>query len=696
MASQPILDDEMNETGQEVENSPLHIRDIIAAESVTDLLDDTQLANIGQRCLTDLEIDENSRKDWLVSYRKWLDTAMQVAKSKTTPWPGAANVIVPILTTASIQFHARAYPAIVDNAQLVKVKALGPQNEDKSARADRISDHMTWQLTEDMPSWEEETDRLLLMLPIIGCVFRKTWFDPVERRNVSEMVSAEDFVVNYWAKSLKDTPRYSQILRFYPHQVKERITAGLWRDIGTVLPSDDRRNESSDDDGLIVFIEQHCRIDLDDDGYPEPYVVTFHKDTGQVVRVSVCFEEEDVVLSDDGGKGAVVRIERSQYFSKYGFLPSPDGSFYDMGFGMLLEHPGAVINATINQLLDAGALANSQGGFIGSGVNIKGGALKMTMGKWNRVDVTGGTLRENLVPFQLPGPNPTLFELLGFMVDMAKGITSVQDVMTGGEDTQTAPVGTTLARIEQGMKVFSAIYKRIHRAFKTDLRMLFKLNRYHMDEQVYFNLNDVPGEIMAADYREDDLDVSPMSDPTAVTDLQKMSRIDFLMATFRGDPNVDQVELDRRAMEAAGTQDIEALLKPKGPDQDPAFLMAQADMANKRDETVASIRLKDAQAAAQLMAAAKAAAEMGVAMDAAFFSKQARELAGDSGEYGNEQTHGPGSVSDVEGAPADEGVSGISEPAPGEPDGGMGVGPIASAGGPDGGVPVPADGGVGL
>ena len=216
MASQPILDDEMNETGQEVENSPLHIRDIIAAESVTDLLDDTQLANIGQRCLTDLEIDENSRKDWLVSYRKWLDTAMQVAKSKTTPWPVAANVIVPILTTASIQFHARAYPAIVDNAQLVKVKALGPQNEDKSARADRISDHMTWQLTEDMPSWEEETDRLLLMLPIIGCVFRKTWFDPVERRNVSEMVSAEDFVVNYWAKSLKDTPRYSQILRFYP------------------------------------------------------------------------------------------------------------------------------------------------------------------------------------------------------------------------------------------------------------------------------------------------------------------------------------------------------------------------------------------------------------------------------------------------------------------------------------------------
>ena len=137
-------------------------------------------------------------------------------------------------------------------------------------------------------------------------------------------------------------------------------------------------------------------------------------------------------------------------------------------------------------------------------------------------------------------------------------------------------------------------------------------------------------------------------------------------------------------------------MKPKGPDQDPAFLMAQADMANKRDETVASIRLKDAQAAAQLMAAAKAAAEMGVAMDAAFFSKQARELAGDSGEYGNEQTHGPGSVSDVEGAPTDEGVSGISEPAPGEPDGSMGIGQDVTAGGPDGGVPVPADGGTGL
>ncbi len=690
MASQTILEEE---TVQEPAAKALHIRDIIETDSIIGLLDAHEVANIGQRCLADLQIDENSRKDWLESYSKWLDSAMQVQKAKTTPWPGAANVNVPILTTAAIQFQARAYPAIVDNAQLVKVKVLGPAAEEKSERAERIADHMTWQLTEDMPSWEEETDRLLLMLPILGCVFRKTYFSPIERRNVSEMVPAEDFVVNYWTKSLADATRYSQIIRLYAYQVRERVNAGLWRDPGALPPADDKRNQNEDDDGLILFVEQHCRLDLDEDGYPEPYIVTFAKDSGTVVRISPCFEADDVVMADEGNAGKVVRIERRQYFSKYGFIPAPDGSFYDMGFGMLLEHPGAIINATINQLLDAGALANSQGGFVGSGVNLKAGATRFRLGEWKRVDVMGGTLRENVVPLQLPGPNATLFELLGFMVEMAKGITSVQDVMTGGEENHNAPVGTTLARIEQGMKVFSAIYKRIHRAFKADLRMLFRLNRYHLNEQVYFNLNDVPGEVMAADYEDRDLDVVPMSDPTAVTDLQKMSRVDFLMATFRGDPNVDQVELDRRAMEAAGTPDIETLLKPKSIGDDPAFLMAQAEMANQRDETRASIRLKNAQSAAQLMNAAKAAMEANLAMDAAYFAAQAKELAIDSSMYGEadeqQQADGPGDVPGMEGPPADQGIPAVPPGPPGASEGAVGGGgadvpPGAGAGGPDG------------
>jgi chaperonin GroES len=249
-------------------------------------------------------------------------------------------------------------------------------------------------------------------------------------------------------------------------------------------------------------------MDLDGDGYPEPYVVTTTKQ-GEVARIVPCFGADEVtvkvrpgILASDTIKlkklveanalhlaDKVVRIERRQYFTKYGFIPAPDGSFYDIGFGALLEDITATIDTTLNQMLDAGALQNAQGGFLGSGVNIKGGTMPVRLGEWKRVDVTGGTLRENIVPFATPGPSPVLFQLLEMLIGAAKEITSVQDVMTG-EGQANQPATTTLALIEQGHKVMTAIFKRIHRAFGQELRILRRLNRDYLDEEEYFQLND--------------------------------------------------------------------------------------------------------------------------------------------------------------------------------------------------------------
>jgi chaperonin GroES len=299
--------------------------------------------------------------------------AMQVREVKNFPWPKASNVKFPLLTVAAIQFQARAYPAIVDGSNLVKGRVLGPDPDGmKRKRADRIGAHMTWQMLYRMPDWEEETDRLLLQLPITGCVFRKAYYDSIVNTNCAEMVSGEDFIINYWATSLERAPRYTHRLRFYPHEVKEKIAAGLWREV----PMQAEAEDSNDDDAKIEFYEQHRYIDLDGDGYPEPFIVTATKD-GAVARIVPCFGADDVRVSVQGKvvkatelQGAkpekIVQIERRQYFTKYSFIPAPDGSFYDIGFGWLLEDISEPVNTAINQMLDAATLQNAAAASSGS------------------------------------------------------------------------------------------------------------------------------------------------------------------------------------------------------------------------------------------------------------------------------------------------------------------------------------------
>jgi chaperonin GroES len=693
-------------------------------------LDENEVTKIGNDVIRDVEIDERSRGrrggeggedgEWLARYRKWLDMAMQVRATKNFPWPRASNVKFPLLTTAAVQFQARAYPAIVDGSNLVKGRVLGPDPDGtKQARAERIGQHMTWQLLFRMPGWEEETDRLLLMLPITGCVFRKTYYDSIANANTSEMVSGEDFIINYWAKSLETAPRYTHVLRYYPYEVMEKIAAGLWLTVR--IDHDDA--DSEDEDALVEFYEQHRTMDLDGDGYPEPYVVTTTK-TGEVARIVPCFGADEVTVKVRPGSLAsdtmkltklieanatqlaekVVRIERRQYFTKYGFIPAPDGSFYDIGFGALLEDITATIDTTLNQMLDAGALQNAQGGFLGSGVNIKGGEMRVRLGEWKRVDVTGGTLRENIVPFSTPGPSPVLFQLLEMLIAAAKDITSVQDVMTG-EGQANQPATTTLALIEQGHKVMTAIFKRIHRAFGQELRILRRLNRDYLDEEEYFQLNDQapqpgpdgqmqpqqPQKIGREDYQDEDLDVIPVSDPNMASDMQKMARAQALM-TFNGDLLVNQQEIRRRVLEALGERDIKALLTVPPPSPEPKVLLDGMKEQRGKEETGAKVRAADASAAAALSVAAKNLAEIGLLHDAAALAEAATETGSD---LSHDDPNG-GGVPGVEGDAPDPGISPVPQGPPIGPDPSMGGGEIPDAGAPGPSGPVGPTGGDSL
>ena len=699
MASQAV--DVIEEEAQQA----LTLVDILSYEgNIADFLDDTELTRIGQRVVEDVEIDEASRGDWLKRMDTALKAALQVKENKTFPWPKAANVKYPLLTVAAIQFQARAYPAIVDGSNLVKGRVLGPDPDGvKRDRADRIAQHMTWQLLYRMPDWEEETDKLLLMLPIVGCVFRKTWYDSVEQCNRSEIVSAEDFVINDCAKSIESAPRYTHILRYYPYEAREFILSGQWREIR--LESED---DGNDEDALIDFYEQHRYVDLDGDGYPEPYVITTTT-KGEIARIRPCFGVEDVKVRNLADQtsiplsklleaqrpdlaGPIVKIERSQYFTKYSFIPSPDGSFYDIGFGALLGDLSATVDTLLNQMLDAATLQNAGGGFVGSGINIRGGNFRFGIGEWKRVDTTGGPLKDNFMAMPAPGPSPVSFNLLQMLITAAKEITAASDALTGGGPGTEQPT-TLLARIEQAQKVISGILKRVHRSFGQDLRILRRLNRDYLDEEEYFQLNDAenPSQVSREDYQDDDLDVIPVSDPGQVSDMQKMARAQALFGTFNGDPLINQQLIRRDMLQALGAQDIQAYFKVPPPQPDPKAVADADKAATDKIAKTAAARASDAQSANTFMDAATKALTIGLTNDAADFAAAANSLTEGMNEDPNTPA-GPGDIPGMAGEPGDGGIL----PVPGGPggpvagelgDGSGGVGLPGSAGA--GGGPVP-------
>lgn len=541
---------------------------LIANVGKTNLCDDidaSTLAALGSKVCDEYEIDVNSRKaaGWEARNQSALKLAMQVKETKNYPWPNASNIKYPLLAEAAIQFNARAYGAVVDGNRVVKSKVLGKPDDQKRAKADRISAHMSYQLLDEMEEWEEDTDQLLLILPITGTVFRKTYFDPAQGRNCSEIILADKLVVNYWAKPLAICPRVTQVCEYYPHEIEERFRAGTWRKVELGVAA----NDANDPDAKHTFLEQHRLWDLDGDGYPEPYIVTVHKETTHVVRIYARYDKDAIKVNKHGEVSLITPV---RYFTKYGFIPSMDGSFYDIGFGMLLDAMNETINSTLNQLMDAGHLQNTGGGLIGSGVSIKSGVLRFTPGEWKKVEVTG-LLKDNIVTLPTPQPSSVLFELLGMLIESAKGITATQDILTGEAAKANMPVGTTLAMIEQGLKVFTAIWKRIRRALKQELDCLFRLNSLYLDQDTHYAHGDVEGVIQAGDYDPKAVNVLPVSDPTMVSDAQKLARAQFL-AQFRQDPLMNPKEINRRMLEAAQIEDIPAVFAQQPPGPDPAAL----------------------------------------------------------------------------------------------------------------------------
>lgn len=516
----------------------MKLQKILESSNLAADLSDDKLIEIGNDVVAGYETDLESRKPWEKDLKNWTELALQVASDKTFPWPNAANIKYPLLATAAMQFAARAYPTLIpSNGKVVKCKVIGsdPTGE-KSMRAFRVSTHMSYQVMEQMDGWEEDMDKLLIALPISGTCFKKTYWDSSKQQNCSKLVLPKSLVVNYWTRCLEDAERITEVFYLSKRKVKERQNLGIFIDVelgDPQTPADDvttsinksfQRASDFDDTTPYTILEQHTYLDLDEDGYAEPYIVTVEAESNKVLRIVPRFSESDVLMDD---KQNVVSIEAIQYYTKYGFIPNPDGGFYDIGFGRLLGPLNNSANTIINQLVDAGSLSNLQAGFIGKGLRIKMGETRFQPGEWKAVNAVGDDLKKQIFPLPVREPSQVLFNLLDLLLKSGKELASVAEIFVGKMPGQNTPATTTMASIEQGMKVFTAVYKRVYRSLTSEFRKIYKLNQQYMNPEEYISILDNP--IPQEDYKGPEDDIIPGADPSAVSSQEKQQKVQAVM-----------------------------------------------------------------------------------------------------------------------------------------------------------------------
>jgi chaperonin GroES len=541
------------------------LRGYIESVNIAKELDEDKLRKIAFDCTEGFEVDLMSRIEWERKLEEYTRLAQQIQDQKAYPWPKASNIKYPLLSTAAMQFAARAYPTLVpSDGHVVNGQVIGKDPDDsKQDQADRIGTYMSYDIMHQMEGWEEGMDKLLIMLPIVGTMFKKTYWDTIKKKNCSHVLLPKHVVVNYWATNMCDAERISEIIPMTMRQVKQRQMSDIFCDIDLgappAVPFDAHPRQSvwmpaNDDTTPYEIIEQHCYIDLDDDGYSEPYIVTFHRQTRKILRIAARYDESTIQFTDDGKLAAIDPIH---YYTKFGFIPNPDGGFYDIGFGMLLGPLNESVNTLINQLVDAGTLNNLQSGFIGKGLRLRMGDHRFMPGEWKAVNAVGDDLKKQIFPLPTKEPSAVLFQLMGTLITSGKELASVADIFTGKMPGQNTPATTTMATVEQGMKVFTAIYKRIYRAMTEEFCKLFKLNATYLDPQTYAAVINEP--IGPDDFDETTFRVIPAADPNAVSAQEKLQKAQGLLELLPIGV-LDPVQVIIRVLKAQEQPNFEQLL----------------------------------------------------------------------------------------------------------------------------------------
>lgn len=591
--------DEQSETP---ENDISQVSKLLENSNIAEQLEQDLLDSIGQETVEEYLEDLDSRSEWEDKHEEWLKLATQVMEDKTYPWPGASNSKYPLLSTASLQFHARAYPALVSDPKLVKTKVLGKLDEQgfKRARSLRVSDYMSYQLLHEMDDWQDDMDRMMYILPITGLCFKKTYYSPNKQNIVSELVLARDLIINYYAEDF-DKARKTHRIWAGSNDVKENQNMGIYLDVELHEPNSRDHygvgdeiiglSQSNSDDQPHELLESHTWLDLDEDGYKEPYIVTVDRDSQKVLRIVARYSPENIMQSDTG---KILKITPTEYFTQYSFIPNPESKIYSLGFGSLLGPLNSSINTILNQLTDAGTLSNLQGGFLAKGVRVRGGALRYKPGEWKTVQTTGDDLRKGIYPMPTREPSSVLFNLLQMLIQSGERLASVKDIMVGENPGQNQPYSTTVAVLEQGMKVFVSIYKRIYRALGKEYKKVYRLNGIYLDSEKYFNVLDTgeAKETGKSDFNSQDLDILPGADPSILSEAHASAKANALLEKLMAGLPLNPQMVLQKVLEAEGHENIEELMKVEPPQPDPEVELEKAKFQHQVQLDTATHQLK--------------------------------------------------------------------------------------------------------
>lgn len=538
--------------------------------------------------------DKMSRSTWERRMEAAMDLAMQVQKDKSWPWPGCSNVVFPLVTIGALQFSAQAYPQIVQGNRVVRYRVIGSDGGETRKRAARISRHMSWQVLEEDESWEEQHDRLLINLAIVGCNFVKSYFDASKNYPVDELVMARDLVIDYSAKSVEGAARKTHVLPMYRNEIYERVMQKTYRDVReeawysqapasslSQSPGKDLRqgvnNSQPDKASAYTMLEQHLSLDLDQDGYEEPYIGTIELVSKKLVRLVARVDDVSQVQRND--EGEIIKISATEYFTKFSFIPSPDGSIYDLGFGIFLGPINEAVNSGINQLLDHGTMQNSIGGFLGRGAKIRGGVYTMAPWEWKRVDSTGDDLRKNLVPYPERQPSAVMFQLVSLLIEYANRIAGTTDTQIGENPGQNTPAQTYQGMQEQGKQTYKMIFKRVWRSMKQEFKKRYGINRRQLPSTQRFG--EGSDFIRKEDYLASPDQVAPVANPNVTSTTMRIAQATAVKQDAMQTPGYDRDEVTRRWLDALDVEGAEAIFPGSdktGPLPNPKMQVEQGKM----------------------------------------------------------------------------------------------------------------------
>jgi len=552
--------------------------------NIAEDMDERVLNQLSSDLISDYQKDKESRKDWEDGYLKGLDLLGFKYVEQNRPFRGAAGVTHPLLAEAVTQFQAQAYKELLPSDGPVKTQVLGLKTDETTEQANRVKDFMNYMIMEKMEEYTPEFDQMLFYLPLAGSTFKKVYYDAMLERAVSKFVPAEDLVVPYYATDLKEAPRITHVIRQSENDLLKKMASGFYREVELMKPQtkDDTikdkyrslegTKKTETDDMMYSILELHVDLDLSDYisdnqedslGIKIPYIVTIEESSREVLSIYRNYVEGDN------------KFVRKDYFTHFKFLPGL--GFYGFGLIHMIGGLSRTATAALRQLLDAGTLSNLPAGFKSRGMKVRDDDQPIQPGEFRDVDAPGGNIRDQfqLLPFK--EPSQTLFNLMGFCVDAGRRFALTTDTAVG-EGNQNAAVGTTIALMERGSRVMSAIHKRCYYAMRQEFKLLSKIIAEYLPPEYPYAVYGADRIIKSVDF-DARVDVLPVADPNIFSMAQRVTLAQTQLQIAQTNPQLHNLhEAYTRVYEALGTKQIAELLKPevKPFPKDPAIENAEA------------------------------------------------------------------------------------------------------------------------